>query len=73
MKYSCPTCKKDIEWSNENPFRPFCSERCKLIDLGAWADESYAVPAEPDLTALEYEEDMFFTAPVGQDDNSRSH
>lgn len=42
----CPTCKKEILWSSV-PFRPFCSERCKLIDLGAWADGSYAVPGEP--------------------------
>lgn len=33
----CPTCGKDVAWSRENKFRPFCSERCKLIDLGAWA------------------------------------
>jgi uncharacterized protein len=42
----CPTCGKPIEWQ-DNPFRPFCSERCKLIDFGRWADEEYRVPAEP--------------------------
>lgn len=42
---TCPLCKKPIDWTN-NPFRPFCSERCKLIDLGNWADEKYRVPAE---------------------------
>lgn len=41
----CPHCKKQIVYSTENPFRPFCCERCKLIDLGAWADESYKVPS----------------------------
>ena len=42
----CPTCKKLIEWTQENPFRPFCSERCKLIDLGAWANEDYTIEDE---------------------------
>jgi len=43
---ACPTCGKPVEWKPENRFRPFCSERCRLIDLGAWATESYRVPAE---------------------------
>lgn len=47
---ACPTCTAEVEWTAANPFRPFCSERCKLIDLGAWADERYRVPVkeEPD-------------------------
>ena len=44
MQIVCPTCKKLVEWSVSNPYRPFCSERCKLIDLGAWADGTYAIP-----------------------------
>jgi len=40
----CPTCNKAVEW-RDNPFRPFCSERCKLLDFGHWADEDYRVPA----------------------------
>jgi len=44
---TCPTCKKPSTWATENKFRPFCSERCKLIDLGEWADEKYRVGAEP--------------------------
>jgi endogenous inhibitor of DNA gyrase (YacG/DUF329 family) len=43
---ACPTCGKPVEWKPENRFRPFCSERCRLIDLGAWASESYRVAAE---------------------------
>lgn len=35
----CPTCEATIEWSEQYPHRPFCSERCKLIDLGDWASE----------------------------------
>ncbi len=38
----CPQCKKPVTWQG-NPDRPFCSERCRLIDLGCWADESYRV------------------------------
>jgi len=45
MKVKCPTCKKKTEWEN-NPFRPFCSERCKLIDLGSWAAEEYKIEGE---------------------------
>ena len=41
----CPNCGKKAEY-NGNEFRPFCSERCKLIDFGAWADEEYALPTE---------------------------
>jgi endogenous inhibitor of DNA gyrase (YacG/DUF329 family) len=44
----CPTCGKAAEWSAANPHRPFCSERCKTIDLGAWAAERYRVPVVED-------------------------
>jgi endogenous inhibitor of DNA gyrase (YacG/DUF329 family) len=40
----CPTCKQDVEYTKANSFRPFCSDRCKILDLGAWADEQYRVP-----------------------------
>lgn len=46
MKVPCPRCKQILEWSKDNPFRPFCSERCKLIDLGAWAAEERGIPGE---------------------------
>lgn len=42
---SCPTCKKKFNYF-ESEFRPFCCERCRLIDLGQWLTESYSVPAE---------------------------
>ncbi len=42
----CPTCNRPVAYSKDNPFRPFCSERCKLIDFGAWANEEYSVPSE---------------------------
>jgi hypothetical protein len=40
----CPTCGQRVEWSEASMFRPFCSERCKMIDLGAWASDRYVVP-----------------------------
>jgi hypothetical protein len=47
MKIRCPICKRLTTWE-ENPFRPFCSQRCKLMDLGKWATEGYRVePSEP--------------------------
>jgi endogenous inhibitor of DNA gyrase (YacG/DUF329 family) len=42
---TCPTCGGDSVYAASNPFRPFCSERCKNIDFGAWASESFRVPA----------------------------
>lgn len=42
----CPHCGKQTEYEG-NEFRPFCSERCKLLDFGAWADEEYGIPAGP--------------------------
>jgi len=39
----CPQCATPVEWTG-NPFRPFCSERCRLVDLGAWLDEKYTIP-----------------------------
>jgi endogenous inhibitor of DNA gyrase (YacG/DUF329 family) len=41
---ACPTCNKKGTWTADNPVRPFCSERCKLIDLGDWASEKFRVP-----------------------------
>jgi uncharacterized protein len=41
----CPTCGREIEWATA-AFRPFCSERCRLVDLGAWFSEQRAIPGE---------------------------
>lgn len=41
----CPTCGRETEYTG-NKYRPFCSERCQLIDFGAWADEEFSLPAE---------------------------
>ncbi len=45
-KVACPTCGKMVEWRTENPWRPFCSERCKMIDLGEWATGKFKIPME---------------------------
>ena len=42
----CPVCGKTVAWA-DNPDRPFCSERCRLIDLARWADGTYAMPGPP--------------------------
>ena len=41
---ACPQCGKEVVWNSDSHFRPFCSERCKLIDLGQWANEDYRIP-----------------------------
>ncbi len=51
---NCPTCKKGVKWTPKNSNRPFCSERCKLIDLGSWAAEDHRIPA---TTAPDFEND----------------
>jgi endogenous inhibitor of DNA gyrase (YacG/DUF329 family) len=45
-KIECPRCHKETVYAAANPFRPFCSERCRLIDLGQWAEESYRIPTQ---------------------------
>lgn len=40
----CPQCGGESRWAPDNPWRPFCSERCKQIDLGCWANDSYRIP-----------------------------
>ena len=41
----CPTCRRELDWS-ASEFRPFCSDRCRLIDLGAWLSEKHAIPGD---------------------------
>jgi uncharacterized protein len=44
-RVKCPTCQRELDWETA-PFRPFCSERCRLIDLGAWLSEQRAIPGD---------------------------
>ena len=53
---SCPRCGAQVAWIAENRYRPFCSERCKLIDLGDWAMEKFRVPVEEGKDAPDAEE-----------------
>lgn len=46
LTVDCPTCKKKVPWNNESPHRPFCSDRCRLIDLGEWASEKHKIAGE---------------------------
>lgn len=45
MIVNCPICQAEVIWEG-NPHRPFCSERCRLIDLGAWTEGRYRIPGE---------------------------
>lgn len=47
----CPTCAKQVEWNERQRWRPFCSERCRLIDLGLWASEELRIGGETVDTA----------------------
>lgn len=60
----CPKCGKPTQYSSENQFRPFCSERCQILDLGAWADELYRVPVNQNSD----EEDAAADELPGKDD-----
>ena len=55
MKVKCPTCNKSVNWE-DTIYRPFCSERCKMIDLGKWANEQYSMPVEDAIDAEDIEE-----------------
>ncbi|MDR1311405.1 MAG: DNA gyrase inhibitor YacG [Burkholderiaceae bacterium] len=50
LKVACPVCGGEVTWCEESVYRPFCSLRCRSVDLGAWAEERYALPLaeEPD-------------------------
>ena len=64
LRVKCPTCRKETSWDN-NPHRPFCSQRCQLIDLGAWTEERYRIPG-PKL-------EMNFGDDDEEEDNQKKH
>jgi len=45
---ACPACGEAAVFGESNRFRPFCSQRCRLTDLGGWASETYRIPAKED-------------------------
>jgi endogenous inhibitor of DNA gyrase (YacG/DUF329 family) len=50
LTVECPTCSKPVQWGEQSPSRPFCSERCRLIDLGEWASEGHRISGEHTYT-----------------------
>ena len=56
LTVTCPLCKKKIPWK-DNAFRPFCSDRCRLIDLGKWASDEYRIPGEKKDSSEEDQEE----------------
>jgi hypothetical protein len=67
----CPICHRPTTYEG-NPHRPFCSERCKLLDFGAWANEEYAVPAEEAPPTFEEGEHNPAAGPAGDSDSAQS-
>ena len=61
----CPHCRKPALWEG-NPWRPFCSERCRMIDLGNWATGEYSIPYQPDAL------DTDIARPQAEDDTEAS-
>ena len=59
---NCPVCQKIVQWNGESEFKPFCSERCKLIDFGDWINENHRILGDiveaADLIVSEKEEGM---------------
>lgn len=57
---TCPGCGQKVIWSESSPYRPFCSKRCQLIDLGEWAAEEKRIPGNPEHAETESwsEEDL---------------
>lgn len=52
IRVNCPQCEIEVIWSEQSKYRPFCSERCKLIDLGEWADENRRIAGSLDESSL---------------------
>ncbi|TCV99163.1 DNA gyrase inhibitor YacG [Biostraticola tofi] len=50
IEVECPTCGNTVVWGQQSPYRPFCSKRCQLIDLGEWADEEKRIPSDKQVT-----------------------
>lgn len=55
----CPTCNTSVKWSPENTYKPFCCERCKLIDLGEWANESRTISGPATITESAFRDNEF--------------
>jgi uncharacterized protein len=51
MTVDCPHCGKPVAWAPDSRWRPFCSERCRLIDLGDWLEERHRLPADDEASS----------------------
>ncbi|NOS89347.1 MAG: DNA gyrase inhibitor YacG [Methylococcaceae bacterium] len=60
LTVKCPTCQQAVAWIPEQAFKPFCSERCKLIDLGEWVMEAKRIPGDSINLDDPLDEDSFF-------------
>ncbi|ABS10068.1 MULTISPECIES: DNA gyrase inhibitor YacG [Shewanella] len=56
LTVNCPICKAPVEWVPQSAFKPFCSERCKLIDLGDWASEKHVIPVKAEFDPEAFDE-----------------
>lgn len=65
----CPTCGKKHDYYQSKPWSPFCSERCRLIDLGAWASETHRIKGEPKITPSASVDPLDLNDFLDQDDN----
>ena len=66
-KVRCPTCSREVKWDEQEKFRPFCSERCKMIDLGAWASDGYSIAGKDERDSGDND------VAQAPDSSSRSH
>jgi len=55
---NCPTCQKQVEWIEANKYRPFCCERCKLVDFGEWANERHSIAGAPVFSEEDLDPDL---------------
>ena len=60
LTVKCPTCKCAVVWCPESRFKPFCSDRCRLIDLGEWIMEEKRIPGETLDLDINEEDDFFY-------------
>jgi endogenous inhibitor of DNA gyrase (YacG/DUF329 family) len=60
LTVKCPRCSKLVYWTDKFPYKPFCCERCKLIDLGAWAAEEHAIAGETVADEIDNDNATFY-------------
>lgn len=68
MKVNCPQCKKSVDWVPKSLYRPFCSKRCQLIDLGQWADEEHKINASSSVDSLNSDASTMSKQPLSPED-----